>query len=206
MTDQLAPGAVEFVNRLFYALQPSSPWIKEKVRMVFANPSHTDGAWSTPKEDGHGFTDCESDMLRGQITQLWHKREEDRTISWFLKMKCSDGYSYVIHSRHGRTFSRTMLGALSLMTVEEIQNEVILQCSPWKAEKGYLQFCNIYVTEGRKIEVPRIDSEALPAIAITAQLNVAKACGYEYTPPEQAELKPTTQEVAPAPDYDDIPF
>lgn len=205
MTGQLTPGAADFINRLFQALQPESPWIKERIRMVFANPSHTNGAWSTPNEDGHGFTDCESDMLRGQITQLWHKREDDGTISWFLKLRCSDGYSYVIHSRHGRTFSRTMLGALSLMSTEEIQGEITLQCSPWRAEKGYLQFCNIYL-RGQKIEVPRIDPEALPAVAITAQGNVATACGYEYTPPEQTEPEPTAQGVGSAPDDDDIPF
>lgn len=214
MANQLTPEAVDFVNRLMSALSPRSPWVKERIRMVFANPSHTDGMWSTPDESGR-FVDCESDMLRGTIAQLWHKREDDGEISWFLKVKCEDGYSYIIHSRHDRVFSRSMLGGLALMTEEEIQSEITIQCTPWKADKGYLQFCNIFV-EGRKIEVPRIDSKSLPAIAITAQQNVAAACGYDYIPPEQRGQdtspsvetlpEPADEQAAQSGDYDDIPF
>ena len=105
MANQLTPEAVDFVNRLMRALSPKSPWVQERVKMIFANPTHTAGNWSTHDENGR-FVDCESDTLRGRIAQLWHKREEDGKISWFLKVKCEDGYSYVIHSRHDRVFSR----------------------------------------------------------------------------------------------------
>ena len=215
MTNQLSPEAVAFVNQLMSALSPRSPWVKERVKMVFANPSHTEGKWSTHNESGK-FIDCESDMLRGRIAQLWHKREENGKTSWFLKLKCEDGYSYIIHSRHDRVFSKSMLGGLALMTEEELQSEITVQCAPWKAEEGYLQFCNIYIGE-RMIEVPRIDSNSLPEIAITAQQNVAAACGYEYIPPEQrsqdtspsepvAKAPPKLAgEQAASPDYDDIP-
>lgn len=213
MTNQLSPEAVAFVNQLMSALSPKSPWVKERTRMIFANPSHTEGKWSTPDESGR-FVDCESDMLRGRIAQLWHKLEDNGKISWFLKLKCEDGYSYIIHSRHGRVFSKSMLGGLALMTEEEIQGEIAIQCAPWKADEGYSQFCNIYIGE-RMIEVPRID-KGLPAIAIAAQQNVAAACGYKYTPPEQRSQdttpsepvvetppKSTDEQAAPP---DDIPF
>ena len=53
------------------------------------------------------------------------------------------------------------------MTEEEIQSEITIQCAPWKADKGYLQFCHIRIG-GRQIEVPRIDSKSLSGIAIAA--------------------------------------
>ncbi len=101
-----------------------------------------------------------------------------------------------------------MLAAIAMMSVEDVQKEVVVQCTAWEAKNGPMQFCTIY-TSDRKLDPPRIESENIGAIARIAQTVVADACGYEYRLEGQPnEPQPVENQPEPAkPDDDgDIPF
>lgn len=206
MTIQLNDQAILLLNQLAGMLSANSdesPWVKEEenVQMIFANPRHPNGLWSMSGEGEKNFIDCPSDKLRGRISRLWHTEKEGK-IRWYLRLEWRN-LSFIIQSSHNRGFSRSMLAAIGMMSVEEVKNEVVIQCSTWEAKQGPMQFCTIFAGN-RKIDPPRIESEHIGMIARTAQSIVAEACGYEYVPGKETE--PTSSSEQKLPDFEGIPF
>ena len=205
MTIQLNDQAIALMNQLAGMLSANSdgPWVKENVQIIYTNPQHPNGLWSMRGEKEKEFIDCPSDRLRGRISRLWHTEKEPGKIRWYLRLECPDNLSFIIQSSHDRGFSRSMLAAIAMMSVEEVKSEVVIQCTGWEAKNGPMQFCTIY-TGDRKLDSPKVESEHIGAIARTAQAVVAEACGYEYNPGKQTE--PTSSGGQIPPDCDDIPF
>ncbi len=218
MMNQLSPEAISFLNQFAKSMtanQAESPWVKENVEVIYTNPQHPSGLWSMRGERENEFIDCPSSRLKGRISRLWYTEKEPGKIRWYLRLECAGDRSFIIQSTHKRGFSRSMLAAISMMTVDQVRAEVIVQCNAWQAKEGPMQFCAIYAGE-QLIDSPRIEDEHVGAIARAAQSVVADACGYDYSPVEQldsqhdgSQAKPaSTSEPAPPDnaDYSDIPF
>ena len=183
-----SPQLVQMLKAFTDALsKKKSPWIKteEEATMIFTNPQHPNGLWSMPGEGPKDFVDCPSDKLRGRITRLWHKKNDKGAIKWYLQMDCSDG-RYIIAMAHNRIFWRTALSSIAMMSSEELQAEVVIECRAWEAQEGPSQFCIIYVgPEQRELKPERVDADSISTIARAAQTAVAEANGYEYQSPQQ---------------------
>lgn len=215
---ELSPKTIALMNLLADALSANSggedPWVRENVQVIYANPKHPGGSWSMRGEKENEFVDCPTNGLRGRISRLWYTKREDGKIRWYLRLEFGN-QSFVIQSFHGRVFSRSMLAAIAMMTVKEIQEEVTIQCNPSKPkdQEGTMQFCVIH-TGDRTLNPPKIEHQDVGKIAKIAQSLVAGACGYEYQPGGQpddssqveSQSEPASSTAQEAPDYDDIPF
>ena len=201
---QLTQALIAFMNAF---KGNKSPWIKEEeATLIFTNPQHPSGLWSMPGEGPKDFVDCPSDKLRGRITRLWHKKNEKGATRWYLQLECSDG-RYLIVMAHNRIFCRTALSSITMMSQEELRNEVVIECRAWEAQEGPAQFCTIYVgAEKREIKPDRVDSDSLATIARVAQTAVAEANGYEYQVPQQMSPQRVEAVVPVSNGGDDIPF
>ncbi|PZO52311.1 MAG: hypothetical protein DCF15_13915 [Phormidesmis priestleyi] len=209
MPNELSPQAIMLMNRIaeVLSMNPSdeSPWVQENVQVIYTNPQHPSGLWSMRGEKENEFIDCPSDRLKGKISKLWYTEKEPGMIRWYLRLECVGDRSFIIQSSHDRGFSRSMLAAISMMSAEDVQKELVIQCTAWEAKNGSMQFCTIY-TSDRKLDPPRIEAESIGAIARIAQTVVADACGYEYRLSEPHKPQPESQPGPAKPDDDGIPF
>lgn len=174
---ELSQDAISMLNSMAAALKGKKGqggWVKDKATMVFSNPQK--GAiWTIGKEDGT-YGEAPSDQLRGYIQKLWFKEYDDDSFKWYLKLSAGDE-SFIIQSAHDRTFSRSMLGSIAIMTVEQVRGEVTIQCAGASNDKGQMHFCNIYVTGVGRLDPGKVDETNLREVAKQALTVVAQAHG-----------------------------